>query len=59
MVEMSCVLSRLGHWRLWRYGVPGVYTEIPAATLGEDAWQFADSETRALFDAFALSSRNG
>jgi len=34
----------------WRYGEPGALTDILAATLGEDAWQFADAETRALFE---------
>ena len=43
-------IEQAGPLEAWRYGVPGVYTEIPAATLGEDAWQFADSETRALFE---------
>ena len=33
----------------WRYGHPGSLTEIPAADLGEEPWQFVDEETRALF----------
>ena len=33
----------------WRYGEPSPVTEIPAASLGEEPWQFADTETRALF----------
>lgn len=34
----------------WRYGDPGVVTNIPAPTLGEEPWEFASAETRALFD---------
>jgi type I restriction-modification system DNA methylase subunit len=32
----------------WRYGKAGPMMTIPAATLGEEAWEFADTETRAL-----------
>lgn len=34
----------------WRYGEAGAITALPAATLGDDTWQFADAETRAIFD---------
>lgn len=34
----------------WRYGEPGEIMIIPASVMGEDNWQFADAETRALFD---------
>lgn len=34
----------------WRYGEPGITAEIPADELDENPWQFADTETRALFD---------
>src|SRR5665213_2908183 len=39
-----------GPLEAWRYGAAGITTEIPSATLGEDNWQFADAETRALFE---------
>jgi hypothetical protein len=35
---------------LWRYGRSATFNEIPANTLGEDSWQFSNTETRALFD---------
>lgn len=34
----------------WRYGEVGTVITQPAATLGEEVWQFSDDETRALFD---------
>lgn len=34
----------------WRYGVTGTVTALPAASLTDDTWQFADAETRAVFD---------
>jgi len=34
----------------WRYGKTGSVTMVPAAELTEDTWQFADAETRALFE---------
>jgi type I restriction-modification system DNA methylase subunit len=34
----------------WRYGEPSPVTELPAASLGEEPWQFANADTRALFD---------
>jgi len=43
-------VEQVGSLEAWRYGEPGATTEIPAATLGEDTWQFADAETRALFE---------
>lgn len=43
-------VERPGPLEAWRYGERGVRTEIPSATLGEDNWQFADTETRALFE---------
>lgn len=43
-------VERAGPLNAWRYGEPGVITEIPSNTLGEDAWQFSDTETRALFE---------
>jgi type I restriction-modification system DNA methylase subunit len=43
-------VEQVGLLEAWRYGEPGAVTEIPAATLGEDTWQFANAETRALFE---------
>lgn len=34
----------------WRYGLTGTITELSAASLNDDAWQFANAETRAVFD---------
>lgn len=34
----------------WRYGRRGTVTEIPSAALGDEPWEFANTETRALFD---------
>lgn len=34
----------------WRNGASGTIFEIGASTLGEDPWQFADTETQALFE---------
>lgn len=54
------VLNRQGRDRLhfekvgpleeWRYGHPGIITEVPSAGLNEEAWEFADADTRALFE---------
>lgn len=43
-------VERPGPLEVWRYGEPGVITEIHSDTLGEENWQFADAETSALFD---------
>lgn len=43
-------VEQVGTLEGWRYGEVGTVTTLPAATLGEDAWQFADAETRAVFD---------
>lgn len=42
-------LELVGALEEWRYGKSGPFTEIPADEFGEDAWQFADEETRNLF----------
>lgn len=34
----------------WRYGEPAAVIEIPSASLGEDTWQFANAQTRAIFE---------
>lgn len=43
-------VEQIGPLEAWRYGEPGLTTEIPAAALGEDTWQFADADTRAFFE---------
>lgn len=43
-------VEKVGSLEAWRYGEPGVITEVPAVALGENNWQFADAETRALFE---------
>ena len=43
-------VEQVGLLEAWRYGEPGAATEVQAATLGEDAWQFANTEIRALFE---------
>lgn len=43
-------VEKSGKLEAWRYGEPGIITTIPAEALGEDNWQFADSDTRALFE---------
>ncbi len=43
-------VEQIGPLEAWRYGEPGLITEIPAANLGENNWQFADADTRALFE---------
>jgi len=54
-------IERPGPLDAWRYGVRGITTEIPAAALGEENWQFADADTRALFERVraAFPSRLG
>lgn len=43
-------VEQVGTLEGWRYGEVGTVTILAAATLGEDAWQFADAETRAVFE---------
>lgn len=43
-------VETVGTLDAWRYGEPGNTTSIPAHALGEDNWEFADGDTRALFD---------
>ena len=49
-VATSVAFEQVGTLEAWRYGQPGAVTQIPADTLGEDAWQFADAETRTLLE---------
>lgn len=46
----SVDVERVGDLQAWRYGEPGVRTVVPAAELTDAPWQFADADTRALFD---------
>lgn len=42
-------LERAGPLEEWRYGRQGQVTRIQADELGEDPWEFADDDVRALF----------
>ena len=50
-------IEKVGNLEAWRYGTSGSITTLSAATLGEDAWEFADAETRVLFDRVRASHR--
>ena len=43
-------VEQIGTLTAWRYGQLGTVTDVPARTLGEGTWQFADAETRVIFD---------
>jgi hypothetical protein len=43
-------VERVTELEAWRYGFPGYQSTLPAAGLSEARWQFADADTRALFD---------
>lgn len=43
-------VEHAGPLEWWRYGKPGSVTDIPADTLNENTWQFANQETRTLFE---------
>lgn len=43
-------VEQVGSLEAWRYGEAGIVTTLPAATLGEEPWQFATAETRTVFD---------
>ena len=47
--RQQVTLEVVGALEEWRYGTPGLVTQIPADEFSEDSWQFADEETRALF----------
>jgi hypothetical protein len=51
----SVRIEHVGPLEEWRYGQPGTRVEIPAADLTEAAWQFADTETRALLERVRAS----
>lgn len=44
----NIAFEQAGTLEEWRYGKPGAMMTIPATALGEDAWEFADTGTRAL-----------
>ncbi len=43
-------VEQVGSLEAWRYGDAGAVTKLEATTLGDAAWQFADAETRAVFN---------
>lgn len=43
-------VEKAGPLEAWRYGTTGNISNIPSNTLGEDNWEFANEETRALFE---------
>jgi len=43
-------VERVHELEAWRYGTPGQIVMYPASSLTEERWQFADADTRALFD---------
>jgi hypothetical protein len=43
-------VERVEALEAWRYGTPGPRTVMPAGELTDEPWQFADADTRALFD---------
>jgi hypothetical protein len=43
-------VERVKDLEAWRYGGAGAITDIPADTLTADNWQFADEDTRTLFE---------
>ena len=49
-------IERVDHLEPWRYGTPGPRATLPAATLSEEPWQFADDTTRTLFDRVRAQS---
>ena len=42
-------IERVEALEAWRYGAPGHFMTIPTAELGDDTWQFADTDTRNVF----------
>lgn len=46
----NVAVERVPALEAWRYGIPGLQSTLPAAGLTEDPWQFADEDTRALFE---------
>lgn len=43
-------VERVNALEAWRYGIAGQHSVLPAGELTEEPWQFADDDTRALFD---------
>ncbi len=46
----SVRFEQVGQLEEWRYGQTGTVSIIPSGELTEEAWQFADADTRALFE---------
>jgi len=47
--------ERVKELEAWRYGASGLMSIIPSTELTEDPWQFADADTRALFDRIKIT----
>lgn len=45
----AVAVERVAGLEEWRYGTPGQQSTLPVGDLTDDAWQFADADTRALF----------
>lgn len=43
-------VEQVSNLEAWRYGEAGAVTRMAAESLGDEAWQFADAETRAVLD---------
>jgi hypothetical protein len=43
-------VERVAELESWRYGTPGHQSTLSVAELTEEPWQFADTDTRALFE---------
>jgi hypothetical protein len=46
----SVRFEQVGQLEEWRYGQTGTVSIIPSGELTEEAWQFADADTRVLFE---------
>lgn len=51
-------VERVDSLDAWRYGRSGPITEIPSTSLGDEPWEFANAETRALFDRIRAECPN-
>jgi hypothetical protein len=50
--------EQVGALEEWRYGQHGEITEIPAGDLTENAWEFSNAETHALFERVRATCPN-
>lgn len=48
-------IERVAKLEAWRYGFPGHQNVLPAASLTEEPWQFADADTRNLFERVRIT----